>query len=302
MRVTTKMLTTNYQRNINKNLSKFQKLENQLSTGNAVTKPSDNPFLATRIMDYKTEMARKEQYERNINDVAEFMDMTDTTLGQITDQMHRINELAVKASTGTNSDLDLKVIATEMDELMNTMVDTLNTSFENKYIFGGTVSDQKPFELVDGKITYHGNNETTKVEIANGVYVDRNIPGGDILGGVKVEGADEVANLFDSINKISEALKNNDMEQLETYMPHIEEHTDNILQLRGKVGAISSRMELSLSKNKEEVLGLTELLSNAADVDYAEKFIEYTSLKVAYNASLQISSQIIQPSILDFLK
>ena len=85
MRVTTKMLTNNFQRNMNKSLNRFQKIQNQLASGKLVSKPSDNPFLATRIMDYETEIARKEQYERNIGDVTEFMDVTDTVLGQVTD-------------------------------------------------------------------------------------------------------------------------------------------------------------------------------------------------------------------------
>ena len=304
MRVTTKMLTNNFQKNMNKNLNRFQKIQNQLASGKLVSKPSDNPFLATRIMDYETEIARKEQYERNIGDVTEFMDVTDTVLGQVTDQLNRFKELTVKADS-TESEADLKIIATEMDELMKTMTDTLNTTFNDKYIFSGTATNTKPFELNNGAITFNGNADTIKIEVGQGIYVDQNIPGQEILGGIQetdANGNTVTYNLFDSMNKISEALKNGDVEQANKFMGHIDQHIDNVLQIRGKVGSVQNRMDIMLDKTKEEILSSTELLSNAQDVDYAEKFIEYMSLQASYQSTLQISSQIIQPSLLDFLR
>lgn len=305
MRVTTKMLTSNFQRNMNTSLSKFQKLQNQLASGKVVTKPSDHPFLATRIMDYNTEIARKEQFESNIQDVTEFMDVTDSVLSQVTDQLNRFKELTVKAANGTNTDDDLKIIAAEFDELMKTTVDTLNTSFNDKYIFAGTATNTKPFELVNGKIQFNGNDNKTEIEIAKGVYVGKNISGAEVLGGVvetDANGTTTTYNLFDSLGKISEALKNGDRDQLNQFMPHVDSHIDNVLQIQGKVGSVQNRMDIMLDKTKEEILGLTELLSNAQDVDYAEKFIDYMSLQASYQATLQISSQIIQPSLLDFLR
>lgn len=302
MRITTKMMTSNFQRNLNNNLVNMQQLYNQVNTGKLISKPSDNPFLATRIMDYNTEIARKEQFQRNLDDVKGFMDMTDTIVGQLTNQMNRIKELTTKASSGTNSASDLAIIATEVDEIMATMVDTLNTSFEDKYIFGGTETNQKPFELVNGNIAYQGNDEKTKVEIAKGVYIDRNITGTEILGGITVAGEAQPYNLFDSLNSISEALKNNDQAKLSSLTSHVDNHLDNVLKVRGKVGAVQQRIDLTIDKTKDEILNLTKLLSSKEDVDLAEKYIEYTSLQTSYMASLQISSQIIQPSLLDFLK
>ena len=304
MRVTTKMLTNNFQKNMNKNLNRFQKIQNQLASGKLVSKPSDNPFLATRIMDYQTEIARKEQYERNIGDVTGFMDVTDTVLGQVTDQLNRFKELTVKADS-TESEADLKIIATEMDELMKTMTDTLNTTFNDKYIFSGTATNTKPFELNNGAITFNGNADTIKIEVGQGIYIDQNIPGQEVLGRIEetdANGNTVTYNVFDSMNKISEALKNGDTEQANKLMGHIDQHIDNVLQIRGKVGSVQNRMEIMLDKTKEEILSSTELLSNAQDVDYAEKFIEYMALQASYQSTLQISSQIIQPSLLDFLR
>lgn len=301
MRVTGKMMTNNYQRNLNNTLNELQKVNNQLSTGKEISKPSQNPFLATRIMDYDTEIARKEQFLRNIEDVDGYLDVTDGAMGQLNEQMKRLKELAIQASTETYSAAERLVIAKEVEGVIGAMVDTLNTSFDDKYIFAGMQTTTRPFELTknpDGSITvdYNGDNEVVQVEISKGVKVDRNITGQAVLGDVNGQ------NLFETLNELMVALNNNDSAKISSLIPEMDEHFDNVLQLRGKVGATQARMELAVEKANDEILSLTELLSASEDVDWAAKIIEYKTLETGYTASLQVSSNILQSTLLDFLK
>ena len=301
MRVTGKMLSNSYQRNLNNTLGNLQHVNNQLSTGKEIWKPSHNPFLATRIMDYDTEIARKEQFLRNIEDVESYLDTTDSALGQLNDQMKRLKELAVQASTQTNSASERQVIAKEVEGVVNAMVDTLNTSYDDKYIFAGKQTTTRPFELTknaDGSFTvdYKGDAEVSQIEISKGVSVDRNITGEQVLGNVNGQ------NLFETLNEFMVALNNDDAERIGELVSDMDSHFDNILQLRGKVGATQSRMELAAEKANDEILNMTELLSTTEDVDWAAKMIEYKSLETGYTASLQISSQVLQKTLLDFLR
>lgn len=301
MRITNRMLTNNYQRNLNSTLSQMQEVNQQLASGKALSKPSQNPFLATRIMDYETEIARKEQFLRNIEDVEGYMNVTDAAMGQLNDQMVRLKELSVQASTGTYSAEERQIMAQEVEELIGSMVDTLNTSFDDKYIFAGMQTTTRPFELTknaDGSITvdYHGDEKIVEVEISKGVTIDRNITGSQVLGNVNGQ------NLFETLNEFLVALKNDDAATIASTGSDMGEHFDNILQMRGKVGATQARMEMAVDKANDEILSLTELLSQSEDVDWAAKLIEFKSLEAGYTATLQISSNILQPTLLNFLK
>lgn len=295
------MMTNNYQRNVNLNLNRMSTVQEQIATGKTISRPSQNPFLATRIMDYDTEIARKEQYERNIEDIDGFLTMTDAALGQLGDQFTRIKELVLKATNGTNTESDRQIIKEEVDQIINAMVDTLNTSYEDKYIFSGYQTDTRPFELVHNgtlnrEVVYHGDGNIGQVEITKGVTVFRNVSGKEVLGSVNGR------NLFESMIAISDALKANDVDALTELVADIDGHQENSLQLRGKVGAQQARLEMALERNKDEVLNLKTVLSEAEDVDYAEAMITYSILNTSYKASLQISSYIIQPTLLDFLR
>ena len=51
MRITNSTLSTNYLRNLTKNLEQMQKYQNQLASGKTVSRPSDDPLLVSKIMD-----------------------------------------------------------------------------------------------------------------------------------------------------------------------------------------------------------------------------------------------------------
>ena len=301
MRVTGRMMSNNYQRNLNNTLGNLQHVNNQLSTGKEIWKPSHNPFLATRIMDYDTEIARKEQFLRNIEDVESYLNTTDGALGQLNDQMKRLKELAVQASTQTNSESERQIIAQEVEGVINAMVDTLNTSYDGKYVFSGMQATTRPFELVKNpygsfQVNYHGDSEVVQVEISKGVSVDRNVTGTQVLGNVNGQ------NIFETLNEFVVALKQDDPSKISELVKDMDAHFENVLQVRGKVGATQARMELASEKMQDEILNMTELLSNSEDVDWAAKMIEYKSLETSYTAALQVSSQVLQKTLLDFLR
>lgn len=295
------MMTTNYKRNINLNLKQLSQIQEQVSSGKTISRPSQNPFLATRIMDFDAEIARKEQFERNIEDIDGALTVTDTAMGQLNDQLTRIKELTLKASTGTIEATDREIIKKEIDQVIEAMVDTLNTSYEDKYVFAGYQTDTRPFEWIDDgagnrQVVYHGDENVTQVEISKGVTVFRNVSGNEVLGDVNGR------NLFESMLAISDALAADDTEALTELVGDIDAHQSNALQVRGKIGAQQNRLEMALGRNRDEVLNLKTVLSEAEDVDYAEAMINYSVLNAGYQASLQISSSILQPTLLDFLR
>ena len=55
------------------------------------------------------------------------------------------------------------------------------------------------------------------------------------------------------------------------------------------------------TKNEDQSLNLKELLSKTSDVDVVEAYIQYSTLKNMYTASLKTGAGIIQPSLLDYL-
>ena len=76
----------------------------------------------------------------------------------------------------------------------------------------------------------------------------------------------------------------------------------NLLQNRSKVGAMTNRMESAETKNKQENLNMTDILSKTEDIDFTEKMMEYAVMQTIYMASLQVSAKILPTTILDYIR
>ncbi|MBC7346629.1 MAG: flagellar hook-associated protein FlgL, partial [Clostridia bacterium] len=82
MRVTNRMLATTVLHNLEANLERLMKLQNQMSSGKLVSRPSDNPMVLSRIMSLRTALAEQEQYTRNMEDARGFLDASEGALAK----------------------------------------------------------------------------------------------------------------------------------------------------------------------------------------------------------------------------
>lgn len=154
-RITNSMLVKNYMTNNNRNLNNMQTLQNQLSSGKEINRPSDNPYKASRAMQLYTEIDANKQYNENIKDVSNWLDTTDTALDQMSNVFSRMRELMVTAGNGAYGTDEKKAIQDEMKELQNQLVQILNTNFDGAYIFSGEKSTSKPVIIDEnGNIAY----------------------------------------------------------------------------------------------------------------------------------------------------
>lgn len=314
-RVTNSMLSLNYLNNMNRNLNSMQTLQKQLSSGKQINRPSDNPYTASRAIGLYSEIDSNKQYNENIKDISNWLDTTDTALGQAGNLFNRIRELEVSAGNAAYGNDERTAIQDEIKEKVGELGQILNTNFDGAYIFGGTKSTSKPV-MVDstGSLCYAGKNgavatstEITQigsdlnVEISQGVLINYNKTATDVLEYKDKTGTTQ--NVMDVLNKIINNLQPNSYNAA-TAAACIGE-TDNIitnlLQRRAEVGAMSNRMESAQAKNEDENLNMTDILSKTEDIDFTEKTMEYSMMQTVYMAALQTGAKVLPKTILDYL-
>jgi flagellar hook-associated protein 3 FlgL len=75
-----------------------------------------------------------------------------------------------------------------------------------------------------------------------------------------------------------------------------------LIGARAVVGALSNRLEAAGSRLGELEQSTTQLLSETEDADMAKTLVDYSMQQSVYQAALKAGSQLIQPSLLDFLR
>lgn len=151
-------------------------------------------------------------------------------------------------------------------------------------------------------VTLNQIGSDLKVEISQGVFIDYNKSAIDILEYKDKKG--DSHNVMDILNDIITNLgPGGDQSKLTgECIEQVDAIIGNLLQSRSEVGAMTNRMESAESKNEDENLNMTDILSKTEDIDYAEKMMEYSVMQTIYMASLQTSAKILPTTILDYIR
>ncbi|NLK23496.1 MAG: flagellar hook-associated protein FlgL [Clostridiales bacterium] len=357
-RVTTAMLTNNYLAGMNRNLSNLQTINNQLTTGKEISRPSDNPYKVARTMQLYSSIDANKQYNENIKDTLNWLDTTDTALGQATTVLQRIRQLMVSAGNAAYGTKERESINNEVKERIGELGQILNTNFDGRYVFGGTKVASIPIDVnkndVNGNILAYADNNGNRIginadgsykdsvgeplnsqlgaslttEVSQGVTIDYNVTAQSLLqfetgryknaAGEYVNSSDpgaikETVNAMDLFKNIVRNLSSPDnLDSNGDGITNINEITtknlsdmdkviDNLLKIRAEVGAKQNRMESAQSQNEDSNYNMTDILSKTEDIDWTQKTIEYYMAKTVYQASLQVSAQVLPATLLDYL-
>lgn len=295
-RVTQSMMNTQMMRNLNNNMVKMDNLQNQLATGRKINKPSDDPVGISFSMRYRSEYSANTQYQSNVDASLSWLEYTDTMLSQAGDVLHRVRELAVQGSNGTNPDIGFEAIGKEVSQLKQQMLEIVNSQFNGKYVFNGQVTDLPPYDPADPAASFSDDGEIL-FDIGAGVNISVNVTGNAIVG----LPADE-DNLFKVFDDIMAGLEAHDVTAVNAGLGKLDTRMDQFLELRADVGARTNRIALAQDRLKDIDINLQTLTAKTEDADMA---VVITNLKMAenvYQASLATGSRLIQQSLIDFLR
>lgn len=301
MRITNNMLINNMLSYLNTNLDRMSRYQTQLATGKTISLPSDDPIIASRSLKLRTDVAEIKQYQRNVDDATSWMEITETTLGQMGDVMRRLRELTVQAANGTETTVELDKIKQEVEQLKLQMTHMANTTYSGRYIFSGFKTD-KPLMDENGIFQIDiADSEQIKFEIGMGDDIHINVTGSDLFNnGINVA-ANDKSSLIQTFDDVIAALTAGEHETLGNLLDQIDADTDNILRVRSGTGARMNRLELTANRLSEDFVNFTKLMSKNEDVDMAEAIMNLLNEENVYAASLSAGAKVIQPSLIDFL-
>lgn len=120
-------------------------LNEDLSSGLRINRPSDDPVgyeQARRLERFNKEL---DQYDRSIKTAKNWNAVTQSSLDQLADLFTEAYEGAVQAANDTYSDDERSAIAERLRGIRSTVVDELNTKVGDEFIFAGNNTLQKPF-------------------------------------------------------------------------------------------------------------------------------------------------------------
>ena len=149
MRVSHSMMYDNFMQNMNRSTTELMELNKQASSQKKVNKPSDDPVGMSRILGYRDSISALDQYQSNVDTAKGWLNLADETLMQASNLLIRAKELAEQGATGTLSPEQREILAGEVEQVFDQMLNLANTRYEGKSIFAGHKTDGSAFEKLE---------------------------------------------------------------------------------------------------------------------------------------------------------
>ncbi|HNW93094.1 MAG TPA: flagellar hook-associated protein FlgL [bacterium] len=188
MRVTQATAYTTVLSNLQKNLEKADYLNYTISSGSTIRYTSDDPVGACQTIAYGSDISRTEQYLENIADADDWLLATDNAMSAVGDILKRVRTLTVQGSNDTYTAEEREDIASEINELLEELVNDANTQYGGRYLFGGTETvSGSPYTVTrnsEGLVTevgYNGDSEAINREVDENTTLQINISGTDLF-------------------------------------------------------------------------------------------------------------------------
>jgi flagellar hook-associated protein 3 FlgL len=306
MRVTAASFGNDFRTQIAKLAERQMRVQRQIATGQRIDSPSDDPQAMRRVLDLRAELRVLNQYQDNIGKVRENSTVAYSSLNAMKKLNDRAGEIATMADASKPTEA-LQAYGKEINQLLEEAVRLANTKHRDVYIFSGTNSTTATYSTTrdaNGDITgvtWGGNSNTSKVDIASDSTVDSNHPAEGAQGILKnsTNGADFIAHLItlrDNLNSGNTTnIKSNGIANVKSDETNFINHFSNL-------GAIQSRLDTSEAITRHQASSIDPLVSNEADVDMADAFVRLNEIQNAYTAALQSGGTLLQTSLLDYIR
>ncbi|WP_445936797.1 flagellar hook-associated protein 3 [Pseudomonas sp.] len=153
---------------LGRNYSNVIRTQEQISSGNRILTPADDPVASVRLLQLEQQQAILGQYKENLTAAKNSLTQEETTITSVVNVLQRIRELAVQAGGGALSAEDRKSIAKELSEREGELLNLMNSrNARGEYLFSGFLGKTEPFlRNPDGTFSYQGDEGQRSLQVA----------------------------------------------------------------------------------------------------------------------------------------
>lgn len=165
------------------NFSKLIRAQEQLSSGKRILRPSDDPVGTSASLALHRQLGDVSRFRAALATGGPQLDASMAALEDAGQLMADARTFVIQGMNGTLSAEDRHSLGRQVEFLKERLLEIANTSFNDRYLFAGTVTDTPPFAETTANgashVVYRGDSSERRVPVGPGVDVPVLLPGSD---------------------------------------------------------------------------------------------------------------------------
>lgn len=264
--INSNMISVNSQRNLNKTQGAMATTIQRLSSGLRINSAKDDAAGMAVAEGMTSKIRGLEVASRNANDGISLAQTAEAALGQVTNNLQRIRELAVQSANGTLGDTERGYLQKEADELtseITRIIDTTEFNGKNLFKTSGSVNIQV------------GANSGEQIKLTNSVLSGMNAYG-SAAKTVDISSASAAAKVLATASAAASGM---------------DADIGKVISARSTMGAVQNRFESVIENISSYKEGLQAARSRIVDTDYAQATAELAKTQVLQQAGIAMVAQ-----------
>lgn len=270
-------------------------LTNELSSGLRVSSLGDDPVAAAQSELLSSAISKDDTYVQSATNETAWMQVADTTLGDVVTQLTSAVSLAIQSNNGTLNAGNRSAIAGQLSGIRDAVVSLANTSYMGQYLFSGS-KEVQPFAVdtttTPATVTYNGDAALQYVEAPGGQKIQVNLPGSSVFGGAlsvlnqliaDVSGGGSVAAVSDDTTALRSALT-------------------QVTSQRSVLGGSLAMVEQTSTYAQMQAAQLTAQQGSLVAADPAKVATELSSSETQHQALLSVMSALSKTDLFDYIQ
>ncbi|HXQ60502.1 MAG TPA: hypothetical protein VN799_10390 [Acidimicrobiales bacterium] len=275
-------------------------LEQELSTGDMINQPSDNPAGAADLMQLNGSMLRSQQYAANATDGSGWLSLGNSTMNQILSALQQARQavLSVTGANLSNQPGAIQGLAQQVSSVRQELINLSNTSYGGQAIFSGTGNVTTAY---DQNGNYVGGGSAPTRTVAPGVQVAVGVTGDQVFGTgtTGLLGSTGVlAQIVQDLQTATPASLNNaattDLQALDTA-------TTVVTSQAAVMGANYQRMQTFAQQATNTQQTLQAQMNGLDSTNVGQVSTQLSEAQQSYQSALWATSQLSQESLVQFL-
>jgi flagellar hook-associated protein 3 FlgL len=281
--------------------SSATKLQTQISTGKRLDVASDDAVAFARLQTIARSGADATTNKTNIKLAQTVLGQADTTLGDVTSQLQRAQELVIQANSGTLSDQNRSIIATQLRGIVDDLVSLANTKdARGQPLFGAATGDTAVTRDTSGVVSFTGTGNPPAIPIGDGLSIQPSESAERIFGG---SGGSDI---FASLSAFATALETPGATATKsaasTTLSGLTGTLDQVSAARGSIGARAARLDLESARIDAADTAREAERSGLEDTDITQAIVDLQKTSTILQATQSSLSKLSQLSLFDYLR
>ncbi len=297
MRITNNMVTNGMLAEIQQLDSSQSQLQTEVSSGLAVSQPSDDPATFGRVVQLESQSRALAQYGNNAARAVNIASASYSGLNTMMTIYDRAAQLGA-LGTGTNGAQSQQAYATELNQLIQQTVQVANSQLGGQYLYAGTAVNTPPFTAATDAqgnvtaVTYVGNASTAPIPLSSTSTVTPSTSGATNQG---------MADFINHLVSLRDGLNASDSTAIAAANASLVPDESLISSAVAENGAVQARIQSEQTQQEAQTTELSSQISGATSADLPKTMVKLNQAQLAYQAALQTAASVMHLSILNYI-